>query len=142
MLNFSMWQFTLQKYCRLGQVVAEVQLLKILELCVNNFKQWTYFVQALVKFWVFQKLSCLFRLHKFHTLLWNIFYVFWGFDYFYLVFAQDIVKSLWLVWMLSKLFKQLSENWIPQEQVIEKGSLKEQSATCEVTVSSLRKCMF
>lgn len=58
------------------------------------------------------------------------------------MFVPDIVKSLWLVWMLSILFKQLSENWTPQEQVIEKGILKEQLTTHEVTVSSLRKCMF
>lgn len=30
-------------------------------------------------------------------LFWNIFsvYVFWDFDYFYLVFAQDIIISFW-----------------------------------------------
>lgn len=44
--------------------------------------------------------------------------------------------------MLSILFKQLSENWIPWEQDIEKLILKEQSATHEVTVLSLGKCMF
>lgn len=77
-------------------------------------------------------------------LLWNIFsiYVFWDFDYFYLVFAQDIIKIYELIWMLSILFKQLSENWIPWEQDIEKLILKEQSATHEVTVLSLGKCMF
>lgn len=77
-------------------------------------------------------------------LLWNIFsiYVFWDFDYFYLVFAQDIIKIYELIWMLSILFKQLSENWIPWEQDIEKLILKEPSATHEVTVLSLGKCMF
>lgn len=36
------------------------------------------------------------------------------------------LKLYGLIWMLSILFKKLSENWAPQEQVIEKGILKEE----------------
>lgn len=44
--------------------------------------------------------------------------------------------------MIIILFKQLLENWILQEQVLEKGIYKEQSAIHQVNVLSLRNSMF
>lgn len=44
--------------------------------------------------------------------------------------------------MMIILFKQLLENWILQEQVLEKGIFEEQSAIHQVTVLSLGNGMF
>lgn len=118
MLNFCMYQ--LPSHCRnvvdLDRLQLKYKSLTCVEPCVNNFKQWTYFVQPLVKFKVFQKVSCLFKLHRFYTLLWNIFsvYVFWDFNYFYLVFAQDIIKTLWFdldaKYIIQKAFRKLGSS--------------------------------
>jgi len=53
-----------------------------------------------------------------------------------------ILEAVALVWTTTILFKQLLENWILQEQFLEKGIFKEQSAIHEATVLSLRNTMF